>query len=88
SICTSIVNNNFSKLDLINVYPNPSNGLFKLELNTTSDIIVINALGAVILNQTMNSGTQNLDLQQFATGIYVIKVVQGNKQQTIKLVKE
>ena len=36
----------------------------------------------------MNSGTNNLDLQQFASGIYVIKVVQGNTQQAIKVVKQ
>ncbi len=88
SICTGITNSNFINSELISVYPNPSNGLFNLELNTSSRIIVINALGGVIINQNMNSGTNNLDLQQFASGIYVIKVVQGNTQQAIKVIKQ
>jgi hypothetical protein len=87
SLCTGVVNLN-NAIPSISLYPNPNNGLFSLDLNTSSQIVIINSLGQVVFNETMNAGKQNLDILNAANGIYFVKVIQGNKQQTIKFIKE
>jgi hypothetical protein len=72
----------------ISVYPNPTNGLFTIELNSTAQIIITNSLGEIIMNTTFNSGLQNLDLQNKINGIYFIRLIQNNKQEVYKLIKE
>jgi hypothetical protein len=72
----------------ITIYPNPNNGVFTIELNTTTQVIITNVLGDVLLNSTFNNGKQILDIQNKANGIYFVKMIQNSKQQTIKLIKE
>ena len=70
------------------IYPNPSNGLYNFDLEETSQIIITNTLGQVILSETMNVGKQNFDISSQANGVYFVNVKQNGKQQTIKLIKE
>ena len=70
------------------IYPNPSNGLFIIELPTKAEIIVTNTLSEVVFNQTLGAGKQSLSLQNQANGIYFVKVISDGKQQVSKLLKE
>jgi hypothetical protein len=87
SLCTGIVTLSNSNAS-VNVYPNPNNGLFVLELTTTSKVIVTNALGQVVIAETFEAGKHNLDIQNEATGVYFVKVIENNNQQIIKVVKQ
>lgn len=73
----------------IGVSPNPGNGLFRIELtsstNTRADIY--NALGQLVLSQQL-TGSANIDLEHVAAGIYYLKINCADKQQILKLVKE
>ena len=51
-------------------------------------IIIINTLGQVVFNEKMNAGKVNLDILNFANGIYFVNVIQDNKQQSVKIIKE
>ena len=66
-----------SENPIINVYPNPTNGVFNVDFANTSNIKVINTLGVIVyeekLDQTSN-GTKNINLTSFANGIYFITV--------------
>lgn len=85
--CTGIVSISGNTTS-INVYPNPNNGLFTVDLNTTSQVSITNTLGQVILTETMSAGKQNLNIQNQSTGIYFVKVIQQDKQHIIKLIKK
>jgi hypothetical protein len=87
SLCTGIatLSNNTNS---INAYPNPNNGLFVIDLTTTSQVTVTNALGQVVLTEVMVEGKHSVDIHNEATGIYFVKVVLDGKQQVIKLIKE
>jgi len=87
SICT-VINDLDSNSSLLIIYPNPSNGLYNFDLEETSQIIITNTLGQVILSETMNVGKQNFDISSQANGVYFVNVKQNGKQQTIKLIKE
>jgi hypothetical protein len=71
-----------------NLYPNPNNGVFTIELNATTQVSITSILGDVLVNTTLNTGKQTLDIQNKANGIYFVKLIQNGKQQIIKLIKE
>jgi hypothetical protein len=85
STCTNI---NEVLGNLVTIYPNPNNGVFTIELNATTQVSITTILGDVLVNTTLNTGKQTLDIQNKANGIYFVKLIQNGKQQTIKLIKE
>jgi hypothetical protein len=70
------------------VYPNPSNGLFVIELTTASKVILTNALGQVVFAETFDAGKHDINIFSEATGIYFVKVMANDKHQIIKVIKE
>ena len=80
----------------VSIYPNPSAGLFTLQLNNISanvsnaQITVTNILGEVIYSsqeQINNNGlSKNIDLQNVANGAYFMKVSVGGRTYTNKTI--
>ena len=69
----------------IDVYPNPSNGVFNVNAEINSVITVYDALGNVVMNvRTVNTKTE-LDLSGFANGIYMMTVQSGDQISTERL---
>lgn len=85
-LCTGI--SSIAKAEGINIYPNPNNGLFYVELTTNSKISITSVLGKIIVNEEMSAGKHELDIHGQADGIYFVKVIQNNKQQIIKIIKK
>ena len=76
----------------IKAYPNPTATEFTLQLEGFSNgkvsITVTDVMGTKVY-QTEGTGTQQYKFgNKFKTGIYNVQVVQGDKKQSIKLVKE
>lgn len=57
----------------LNVYPNPTNGKIKIELDSPTTIEVIDIKGNTILYKQFDAGIANLDLQGVENGIYFVK---------------
>lgn len=79
----------------INIYPNPSKGIFNLELNHIEGNVkveIYNMLGEQVLNQPFNSsGTQTIktfDLSNYNSGIYLVKVYCKDKMASYKVIKQ
>jgi hypothetical protein len=79
----------------VNVHPNPGNGLYQLEVNTTGseDITyeVIDLSGRVISTGKVN-GTNGyykamVDLQTAANGMYTLSIKKGDQSSYVKLCK-
>ena len=68
------------------LYPNPTNGDFTVELHQTSQISVFNLMGQNILNLNEASGLQHLHLD--ATGVYFVRISNGNGVEVKKVVVE
>jgi hypothetical protein len=82
---TSVLENEIYAIDF-SVYPNPSTGLFNIqseELINTVEVFDIS--GKVILTKNSN-GISSLDLNQFKTGFYFVKV-NGASIKKIQLLK-
>jgi hypothetical protein len=75
------------------VYPNPSRGQLNVNLGKVAagaEIQVINSRGNVVARRAAgNAQSVSLDVRQFGTGVYMIKVISEGKVQTLKaLVQE
>jgi len=68
------------------VYPNPSNGMFIIEAPHTLNFAILDALGQVILRQTILQGSNNIDLTAYANGLYFLRCEYALR--ILKLVKQ
>ena len=59
-----------------NVYPNPNNGAFTLDLgeNTEAFIEIYNAVGNLVYSKQVNQSNVNVALTNVIEGVYFIKV--------------
>jgi hypothetical protein len=72
----------------INIYPNPSNGVFEFSSNENIEkIVVYNELGMVVLNQNPKNSKVAIDLTSFSNGIYFVQTTIAGKIYNHKLIK-
>ncbi|MFN3917877.1 MAG: PKD domain-containing protein [Flavobacteriales bacterium] len=74
----------FSFSDLINIYPNPSEGQFYIELkdNTNEEIKieVFNGIGQLVYNKVIGNYSNQkalIDIHQHAKGLYLVRLTAG-----------
>ncbi|HWY39078.1 MAG TPA: DUF2341 domain-containing protein [Bacteroidia bacterium] len=80
---------------VLNLYPNPGNGIFVIEINATTDKNVVlelnNMLGEtvrVIENRNITgSYRKEVSLQDLSDGVYFLNLTSGNTSITRKLIK-
>ncbi len=56
------------------VYPNPTNGMVKIEAAGMTHITVVNALGQVLYDANINGDMTELNLGQYNAGIYMVRI--------------
>lgn len=79
----------------VNLFPNPSNGIFKIDIKS-DDIInfiidIKDALGKSFINKTVKSNEiETIDLTVFASSIYYVSISNSDKnyRKTFKLIKQ
>lgn len=72
-----------------NVYPNPTNGKFdiNLPLNTKANVSIVDADGKLIIEKNNLSNGSQMNLGNVAPGVYLVNITTDNEVQTIRLVK-
>lgn len=78
STCTGI--NAFTQNHQINIYPNPNNGIFTVEINVTGnfDIEAYNIIGELIYAGRLKAGLNSIDLKAEA-GVYYYSILDAKK---------
>ncbi|MCR5659902.1 MAG: T9SS type A sorting domain-containing protein [Bacteroidales bacterium] len=66
------------------LYPNPTHGEFTIELPQTSQVSVFNLMGQNILNLNEANGLYHLQLEE--TGVYFVRISNGNSVEVKKVV--
>ncbi len=80
----------------ISFYPNPSDGRFDLEIETTSrgplQVKIVSPTGKVIYSKTDSSGESgfsfDIDISDEKEGLYILQVIQNNKTLTKRVIIE
>jgi hypothetical protein len=75
-----------------NVYPNPTTSkliITRNEMNNKNAMISIyNVNGQLCFHQLINEDKTEIDISQFISGVYILKLYNDNKSEVIKIVKE
>lgn len=96
NICTvsaAVLGTVENKLSNFILYPNPNNGSFRVQFssdsNSTTEITVFDISGRRIYNQSFQSAVnfnESIQLQNAQSGIYLVTVKNGERQETQKIV--
>lgn len=72
------------------IYPNPVKSSFKIvqAQNTKPDIYIYSLTGQLLLSTQLTDNTSEFDISTFSKGIYLVKIYDGNKYITRKIIKE
>ncbi|WP_317898672.1 T9SS type A sorting domain-containing protein [Aurantibacillus circumpalustris] len=86
--CTlTVLNELFSSVN-ISIYPNPSNGKFVVESLASCQIVVTDLSGKIIFEKNYDDGKNEIDLSEFANGIYILKKISNGETTITKLIKK
>ncbi len=82
----SIMNLNFD--NRIQLFPNPNNGNFRVQIDRTVNgkLIIYNAVGKIVHDQIISSNNFELALRNIASGFYILKII-DNKSKTNTILK-
>lgn len=70
----------------INIYPNPTQGVIKLDWNKgNSSYVIYNISGQSIATGYLTNGAQTLDLSAYPTGLYILQVKAADANITKKI---
>lgn len=90
--CTMVLGLNYYDKSNINIYPNPSNGLFNLRINqydSKINVQVVDINGRIILeNKNVPFNIEGaIDISDFQSGIYIVKITGDNLSYSQKIIK-
>lgn len=86
---TTSINEKSNLQEELNLYPNPSDGIFNIELPSVTDelqVTIYNLSGQQIESLSIK-GKGSIDISKQPNGVYFIKAVQKNDVTTLKLIK-
>lgn len=80
----------------VKMYPNPNNGTFKLQItgyeNKDVDVMIVNAVGQVVYQNTLTvnefTHVEDISLAGIASGMYQLRIVDGETVSTESLIIE
>ena len=73
----------------LNIYPNPVNDKLFIEANETiSNVEIYNLTGVKVLSQECNSDKVEIEVSELQSGIYFIKMINGNSTETRSFIKK
>ena len=76
-----------NELSKVLVYPNPSNGVFKIQGQGIRKIEVFNAFGQAVVSEETSNDHLQIDLSRYADGCYMLRVVTDNGISNRQLIK-
>jgi len=79
---------NVDKQDIINLYPNPSDGNFTLSLQESGILKVYDLTGKMILQTYVLSGNNSISIDNASSGLYMITVTRENSTRMIPVIIE
>ena len=74
---------------LARVYPNPTNNEITLEFERTGEYLVAitDMTGKVLMRQTVKGQRVQMDIGNYPVGVYLLTIDDGERQSTMRVVK-
>jgi uncharacterized delta-60 repeat protein len=74
----------------VRIYPNPTSGLLNIELEEGIDqMMIVSMSGTVIqIENNLNAGMNTVDLNDLASGTYVLQFIKGDEVFTKRIIKQ
>ncbi|GAA5042252.1 hypothetical protein GCM10011506_44450 [Marivirga lumbricoides] len=88
-----VIGETFTEILLVKIYPNPTRGNLKLEIELSKEtevgISVYNMGGILMTTKELNGQSikETLDLNRFSSGMYIVRVIAGNQVEMRKVIK-
>ncbi len=86
-LCTSI-NHHDGVLAGLSLYPNPSAENFTIDLPVSADLLIHNGIGEVIYHEKLIAGKAQINLQNYASGVYLVEISNSEAKVNYKVVKQ
>jgi len=71
----------------LKVMPNPSNGVFNVNVDKNYSLQVADITGKIVLNQELSTSANSVDLTNFSNGIYFFRLSNDATVETFKVIK-
>jgi hypothetical protein len=86
--CVSI-SENHGTLAGLRVYPNPTTGLFNVELNSAeiNSVVVTDVTGRIVMAVGAHGNTVSMNLDGLASGVYYAKINSDNNSAVVRVIK-
>lgn len=86
---TVVLGNDTFDMNSFNLYPNPTSDVVTLQYSKEiTEISVLNLLGQTLLNKKLSTTDFTIDLSNFPSATYFIKVSSEGKTKTVKVIKK
>ena len=86
---TNLATSDFDANTRLSVYPNPFSDILNISISSNATIEIFDVVGKSIQNQSIENGLSQIDLTNFASGVYMMKVINENNQsKTVRIVKK
>jgi hypothetical protein len=86
-VCTGIVKPNVVGKPTINIYPNPADGIYFVELTEASKLKILDCLGQVIFERQLSTGKNIINLDNYSNGVYFFSIKTANNNNVFKVLK-
>jgi len=89
TVCSGLESNVNNRTSL-SLYPNPTTGLFTIELNNglPKTVQISDITGRVVFDTATSEDVLQFNVSSLANGIYYVKILSNNKSEVLKIVKQ
>ena len=71
----------------VRVYPNPVTDKLNIELQEKAELVILNAVGAVVYKTAADAGANTIDLTSYAPGLYMLRLSNSKGIKTTRINK-
>ena len=90
STSTTGINDTINSEELMNIYPNPSNNIFKIQITNDligSELEILSIDGKLMHSMAIIDSKFNIDLSNYFNGLYILRINHFNHVFTKKIIK-
>ena len=87
--CVTVVPVNVEENNANNmsIYPNPTDGILNIEVESMTRITIFNTMGQVVYDNEVVSDKETIDMTQYNEGMYLLRITTENGMMTEKVVR-